>query len=66
DKAVVCELIQHDFNEKRLKKEMDKIIYDLDSRTKMMNQYNELETILGKGGASAKTAQSIYHMIQSK
>lgn len=66
DKAVVCELIQHDFNEKRLKKEMDKIIYDLDSRTKMMNQYNELETILGKGGASAKTAQSIYDMIPSK
>lgn len=66
DKTIVCELIQHDFNEKRLKKEMDKIIFDIDSRTKMMNHYHELETILGKGGASAKTAQSIYLMIQSK
>lgn len=66
DKPVVCELIQHDFNEKRLKKEMDKIILDLDFRSKMMNYYHELETILGKGGASAKTAESIYNMIQSR
>lgn len=66
DKTVVSELIQHDFNEKRLKKEMDKIIFDIDFRTKMIKQYNKLETILGKGGASAKTAQSIYNMVQSK
>lgn len=66
NKTIVSELIQHDFHEKRLKKEIDKIIFDIDFRNKMMNQYNELETILGKGGASAKTAQSIYHMIQSK
>lgn len=66
DKTVVSELIQHDFNEKRLKKEMDKIIFDINFRDKMIKQYNELETILGKGGASAKTAQSIYNMVQSK
>lgn len=34
NKTIVSELIQHDFHEKRLKKEIDKIIFDIDFRTK--------------------------------
>jgi lipid-A-disaccharide synthase len=62
DKNVVCELIQNDFNPKRLRKELDKIIDETDCRNQIMHDYNNLEKLLGKGGASAQTAESIFKM----
>lgn len=64
DKGVICELIQNDFNIKRLKSELDKIVYDADCRSEIINNYHVLESLLGKGGASAKTAESIIKMIE--
>ena len=58
DKEVVTELIQSDFNKKRLKEELSKILVD-SNRTALFIAYYELEKKLGGIGASKKTAQLI-------
>lgn len=60
---VVTELIQNDFNSKRLKQELD-IILDPYERTKFFLNYYELEKKLGGKGASNKTAQLIYKSLK--
>ncbi|TBN02700.1 lipid-A-disaccharide synthase [Hyunsoonleella flava] len=59
DKEVVTELIQSDFNKKRLKTELSKIL-DADARHDIYLNYYELEKKLGGKGASEKTAKLIY------
>ena len=58
DKEVVTELIQNDFNEKRLEKELHKIL-DHKEREKLFEAYYELEKKLGGKGASEKVAKLI-------
>jgi len=58
DKEVVTELIQTDFNKKRLKEELQKILDDK-NRQRIFLDYFELEQKLGGKGASDKTAQLI-------
>ncbi|WP_445731761.1 lipid-A-disaccharide synthase [Mariniflexile sp.] len=64
DKEVVTELIQNDFNKKRLKKELE-IILDEKERSRIFIQYYQLEKVLGGRGASEKTAQLIYKSIKA-
>ena len=58
DAEVVKELIQHDFTKKNLSKELKNILEDK-HRTKIFEDYYQLEQILGGKGASEKTAKSI-------
>ncbi len=58
DREVVTELIQNDFNAKKLVEETTKILNEL-HRNKVFKDYEELKTILGEGGASAKMAHSV-------
>ena len=58
DAEVVTELIQNDFNEKRLEAELKKIL-DEKERAKMFETYYELEQKLGGKGASEKVARLI-------
>lgn len=58
DKEVVTELIQSDFNKKRLKEELSKILVD-SNRAALFLAYYDLEKKLGGIGASEKTAQLI-------
>ncbi len=62
NKQAVTELIQDDFNNKRLKKELD-IILDAYERAKFFINYYELEKALGGKGASEHTANLIYKAI---
>ncbi|MFL1013062.1 lipid-A-disaccharide synthase [Flavisericum labens] len=64
DREVVTELIQNDFNEKRLKEELDKIL-NSENRKKIFLDYYQLEKVLGGRGASEKTARLIYESIKS-
>ncbi|MFS4484142.1 lipid-A-disaccharide synthase [Hyunsoonleella sp. 2307UL5-6] len=64
DKEVVTELIQNDFNKKRLKIELERIL-NKDERENMFNTYYELEQKLGGKGASEKTATLIYTDLNS-
>jgi lipid-A-disaccharide synthase len=63
DKEVVTELIQNDFNSKKLKSELIKIL-DTENRDTIFEAYFELERKLGGAGASEKTAQLIYKSIK--
>ncbi|WP_412986465.1 lipid-A-disaccharide synthase [Pontimicrobium sp. IMCC45349] len=58
DEEVVTELIQNDFNSKRLKIELNKILNDYE-RTKFFISYYELEQKLGGKGASNNVANLI-------
>ncbi|HXJ98431.1 MAG TPA: lipid-A-disaccharide synthase [Gelidibacter sp.] len=62
DKPVVTELIQGDFNSKRLKQELHNILQP-EKRQQLFMEYFELEKILGGKGASEKTAKLIYKAI---
>ena len=62
DKEVVTELIQNDFNSKRLKEELVSIL-DGYERAKMFLDYYDLEKALGGKGASEKTAHLIFNSI---
>ncbi|MBQ4818793.1 lipid-A-disaccharide synthase [Aquimarina sp. MMG016] len=63
DKPVVTELIQSDFNTKKLKEELTIIIDDY-KRAVMFLDYYDLEKKLGGKGASDKTASLIIETIQ--
>ena len=63
DKEVVMELIQNDFNKKKLKQELDNIL-NPKTRKKIFVNYYELEKTLGGKGASEKTAALIYNSIK--
>lgn len=63
DREVVTELIQNNFNKKRLEQELTKIL-NQKTREKMFLDYYELEKTLGGKGASQKTAQLIYKSLQ--
>ena len=58
DKEVVTELIQTEFNAKRLKEELTKIL-DAYNRAALFLEYYDLEQKLGGKGASRKTAELI-------
>jgi len=58
DKESITELIQNDFNKKKLKLALENIL-NCDQRTKIFEDYYELEKVLGGHGASKKTAKLI-------
>lgn len=59
DSEVVTELIQNDFNEKRLASELGGLLNDQQKRSKMLSDYQKLREILGGHGASQKAASVI-------
>lgn len=65
DKEVVTELIQTDFNTKRLKEELSKIL-DPYKRATMFLDYYDLEKKLGGRGASENTAKLIHATLKTK
>lgn len=64
DKPVVTELIQNEFNPKRLKEELTTITDDY-NRAVMFLDYYDLEKKLGGKGASDKTAKLIIETIKN-
>ena len=63
DKPAVTELIQSDFNTKRLKEALSEIL-EPKKRLEIFLDYYELEKVLGGEGASKNTAQLIYQSLQ--
>ena len=55
NKKIVTELIQEDCNPEQVNLELQ-VILDGQGRTEMLHNYNELLSLMGKPGASAKTA----------
>lgn len=63
DKEVIKELLQHHFSLKKLRKEMDRLLLDPESRQTMLRDYDEIIDMLNGVGASQKTARIIYNTI---
>lgn len=64
EKEAVTELIQNDFNAKRLKTELN-LLLDEYERTKFFINYYDLEKKLGGKGASLNTANLIFESLNS-
>ena len=65
DRPIVTELIQNDFNAARLEREFALITVDDANRRRMLNEYATLRTLLGDGGASRRTADTITQLLTS-
>lgn len=65
DSPVVTELIQDDFNTERLEREFRLIADDESNRERILNEYAVMRTLLGNGGASARTADTIYSLTEN-
>ncbi|MCZ4245509.1 lipid-A-disaccharide synthase [Pedobacter punctiformis] len=65
NKKIVTELIQEDCNTQKVNEEL-RFILNGAGRTSMLNNYDELLGLMGKPGASEKTAQLIYNYMQHK
>jgi lipid-A-disaccharide synthase len=63
DREIVTELIQKDFNKKRLRKELEAIISSK-KRVQMLKDYDILIEKLGGVGASKKTAREIVNQLK--
>ncbi len=63
EKEVVKELIQSELNLSNLKIELGKILFNEDKRNEILNDYQELKSKLGEGGASLKAANVIINFL---
>ena len=63
NREVVKELIQMDCTSGNIEKELKTLLIGGSKREKMLQDFNEMEKILGKGGASEKVAQSLLKTI---
>ena len=66
DREVVKELIQGDFNQKKLKVELSRILSDDTFRSKMFTDLDELSKKLGGAGASETVAHLMYQRLLNK
>ncbi len=64
DQEVVKELLQFSLA-KRIKKELDRILYDKDYFQKMHENYNILEKRIGNAGTSKRTAEHMYNLLMN-
>ena len=64
DDQVVTELIQNDFNPERLEQEFSLITTNEGNRQRMKEEYTTMRTLLGDGGASQRTADTIIQLIK--
>lgn len=63
DNPIVTELIQEDFNLRRLETEFAKITADDANRKRMKGEYADMRKLLGDGGASQRTAEEIIALL---
>ena len=64
DSPIVTELIQDDFNAERLEREFLLVAADDANRERMLNEYADMRTLLGSGGASMRAAQTIIDILK--
>lgn len=63
---IVKELIQQYLNEKTIKEELDKLLYNNEYRAKMLDAYAELRKKIGPAGASERFATLMYNELNEK
>ncbi len=63
-REIVKELIQSDFNEKNLKIELEKILFDKNNINRIKQDYQQMKEKLGGAGASKKLAEKIFYSLK--
>ncbi|MFP4064905.1 MAG: lipid-A-disaccharide synthase [Bacteroidales bacterium] len=66
DKPVVREMIQDDFNREALRHELDRLLYNSAYRSRMKEEYRQLEQKLGGEGASDRAAREIAEFVRAE
>ena len=64
EKEVVKELIQNDFNEANLVKELERLLKNSEKQRKLLDDLDALKHRLGNSGASEKAAELIVNMVK--
>lgn len=62
-KRVIKELVAHLFTVESARKEIDRLLFKPECRSKMLKRYDRLINKLGDPGASARTASAIYQSL---
>jgi lipid-A-disaccharide synthase len=66
NKLLIKELIQENLNELQLKSELENIIYDINYRNKLQEDYTYLKELLGGPGASKRIAEKLVNFYLQK
>lgn len=65
ERPIVREMIQADYNKEDLSEEVERMVYDLEYKERMINNYGKLQKTLGNKGASERTAKAIIQILNS-
>ena len=66
DRIAVPEMIQHEMRADLVAKKLQEILNDSPFKVKMLEDYKELKTVLGGGGASARTAHEMVARLRNE
>ena len=64
EKEVVKELIQNDFTEENLVKELERLLMDAKRQRQLLDDLDSLKERLGNSGASEKAAAVVVEMVK--
>jgi len=65
-KTAVLELLQKDMTLKKVRNEVEKLLYDYNYRKKIVEDYIRLKSIMGKSGCSKRAAEKMIETCKSK
>ena len=63
NKAAIQEFLQMDMTEKKVKPELSKLLFNLEYRNTIMDDYNKLAEIMGTPGTSEKAARKMVDLL---
>ncbi|MBN2682339.1 MAG: lipid-A-disaccharide synthase [Bacteroidales bacterium] len=66
DKEVVKELIQNNLNKTILKFELDRLLFDSETKNRILEEYKQLHEKLGGAGASNRIADKMFNYLEEK
>lgn len=65
NKPAIQEFLQIDMTVKKVKSELHKLLFNLDYRNEILNDYNKLAEIMGTPGTSEKAANKMFELLST-
>jgi lipid-A-disaccharide synthase len=65
-KMAVLELLQKDMTLRKVRNELEKLLYDYEHREKIVKDYRRLRSLIGKSGCSKRAAEKMLEILDSK
>jgi len=63
-KSTILELIQKDLTVKKVRNELDKLLFDNNHREKILEDYNRLNKLMGEPGCSKRAAEEMISLLK--